>query len=340
MPIIRNPFRKQDENIRPTTAASQLSDGAASKPVSIAEKEPVEYQLSEINDSGVYLSTSPPERKSFWPTSSSRSTTSSNHRSVFNENEQFNISRESFDSYRRSFDISARSPIIQPYEGRPRASLDSRTFERPAPRISLDVRGPPPPRTSSSIQRPSQVPAETREEVDAFEDVDIAEEPKPQPTKKRGLFARMVDGSVSNNPETAERPTSSEGGGKSWHHFGGRKRGQSGQGSELGAIKRENTFGGDMASQSKKETKVNGEKASSETPTQLAPQVDTREPTPDVPAPALEQLSLGASAQLAPTVTAKASNLPVATKAASTESEPAKESSTSETLKTDVQKAS
>lgn len=45
---------------------------------------------------------SPTEKKSFWhrtPTS----TTSSNHRSVFSENEPFSISRESFESYRRSF---------------------------------------------------------------------------------------------------------------------------------------------------------------------------------------------------------------------------------------------
>lgn len=122
MPIIRNPFRKQDENVRPVTAHDNL-EKAERKPlqaIDIKEKQPTEYKLSgmrrqckearvsantetEINDSGVFVPPSPPnEKRSFW-TSSSRSTTSSNHRSVFNENEPFNISRESFDSYRRSF---------------------------------------------------------------------------------------------------------------------------------------------------------------------------------------------------------------------------------------------
>ena len=62
----------------------------------------------------------------------------------------------------------------------------------------------------------------------------------PKPAKKRGMFSRMLDS------DHADRPAS--GGQKdgavksSWHHFGGRKRGQSGQGAELGDIpKREET---------------------------------------------------------------------------------------------------
>lgn len=43
------------------------------------------------------------EKPSFWHSKSNTSTASSNHRSLLNENEPFNISRESFDSYRRSF---------------------------------------------------------------------------------------------------------------------------------------------------------------------------------------------------------------------------------------------
>ncbi|CAK4032837.1 Hypothetical predicted protein [Lecanosticta acicola] len=226
MPIIRNPFRKNDENARPSLAV----DGAEKPPgssngasqVDLSEKRPVEYKLSEINDSGVYLPPSPTnEKKSFWGAASSRSTTSSSlHRCAFDENEPFSISRESFDSYRRSFDISARSPVIPTLEGRPRGSLDSRTFH-------------PPPRSSNSFHRPLQVP-QTQEE-DRFEDVNI-DDPKPQPQKKRGIFARILD----NDDEP--RPASSGDKSGPWHHLTGRKRGQSGQGAELGAVpKREAT---------------------------------------------------------------------------------------------------
>ncbi|CZT24723.1 uncharacterized protein RCC_10451 [Ramularia collo-cygni] len=225
MPIIRNPFRKQDENVRPTTAHEESVEKNGSKPNETNGRDPVEYKLSEINDSGVYLPPSPTEKKSFWGTTSSRSTTSSSiHRCAFNEGDQFSISRESFDSYRRSFDISARSPVIQPSEGRPRASLDSRTFQ-------------PLPRSSNSYQRPLQVP-QTQEE-DRFEDVNI-DDPKPQAPKKRGLFARMVD-SVDHS-DTVNRPTLNNDKAMPWHHLTSRKRGQSGQGAELGSIpKREST---------------------------------------------------------------------------------------------------
>ncbi|KAK5006975.1 hypothetical protein LTR39_005522 [Cryomyces antarcticus] len=70
MPI-RNPFRKvvggveADENARPTSRGgaaapdrgSQKTDVVGSKPTSAVNinKEPTEYKLSEINDSGVYL---------------------------------------------------------------------------------------------------------------------------------------------------------------------------------------------------------------------------------------------------------------------------------------------
>lgn len=64
-----------------------------------------------------------------------------------------------------------------------------------------------------------------------MEDVSL-EDPKPQPQKKRGMFSRMLPDSSSDAHH--ERPASSDG--VKWHHFGGRKRGQSGQGSELGSI--------------------------------------------------------------------------------------------------------
>ncbi|GAB7348544.1 hypothetical protein MBLNU459_g6937t1 [Dothideomycetes sp. NU459] len=201
MPIIRNPFRRNDEAAR---VDSEKTNDAAPKSIEI--REPTEYKLSEINDSGVYLPPSPTERKNFWSTKSSSSTNSSNHRSVLNENEPFNISRESFDSYRRSFDISARSPVIQG-ESRPRASLDSRFVSAP--------------RHSSSFTRPLPPPSED------FEDVGLNDDPKP---KKRGFLSRFTDDQDS--PDA--RPTSSHHG----FHFSGRKRGQSGQGAELGTIEK------------------------------------------------------------------------------------------------------
>lgn len=75
-----------------------------------------------------------------------------------------------------------------------------------------------------------QRPQPTDEE--AFEDVGLNDEAKQQPVKKRGIFARFGD-----NPETApsqdgSRPSSSHRG----FHLPGRKRGQSGQGAELGNI--------------------------------------------------------------------------------------------------------
>lgn len=202
MPIIRNPFRRNDENVR----INGTEKTTVTAPKAIDIKEPPEYKLSEINDSGVYLPPSPTERKNFWGTSKSSngSTSSSNHRSMLSENEPFNISRESFDSYRRSFDISARSPVLQA-EGRPRQSLDSRVM--------------PQPRHSTSFGRPLPPPEED------FEDVGLNDDPKP---KKRGFLSRFTDGDDSLD----SRPTSSHHG----FHFSGRKRGQSGQGAELGSM--------------------------------------------------------------------------------------------------------
>ncbi|KAJ9627900.1 hypothetical protein H2203_003119 [Taxawa tesnikishii (nom. ined.)] len=224
MPIIRNPFRKQDENARPNVQVNGSEKDHSAKPIDI--KEPTEYKLSEINDSGVFMPPSPPERKAFWSTKSSSSTNSSNHRSVLNENEPFNISRESFDSYRRSFDISARSPVVFP-ESRPRQSLDSRAILAP--------------RSSATFARPQPPTAE-----EGFEDVGLNDDPKP---KKRGFLSRLTD---SDGPATGtdSRPTSSHHG----FHFTGRKRGQSGQGAELGNMKRPDSRQGNL-----KETRTPGD---------------------------------------------------------------------------------
>ncbi|GME51235.1 hypothetical protein GTA08_BOTSDO05115 [Neofusicoccum parvum] len=222
MPI-RNPFRRapggvdvQDENHRPIANGGvdhggfqRVNTPVGSKPLDV--KAPTEYKLSEINDSGVFLPPSPPEKKAFWGNTKSRTSTSSNHRAVLSETEPFSISRESFESYRRSFDISARSPIAENLEVRPRQSLDSRRL----PRSSLN-------------ERRFERPISTTEE--AFEDVGLNDEPaKP---KKKSFFARFGDSS-ENLAKPESRPSSGLG-----FHLTGRKRGQSGQGAELSPMPR------------------------------------------------------------------------------------------------------
>ncbi|KAJ5098873.1 hypothetical protein N7532_005874 [Penicillium argentinense] len=173
--------------------------------------EPNEYKLSVVNDSGVYLPPSPPEKQSFWHRYPGSSRSSNNHRDLVDENEPFSISRESFDSYRRSFDISARSPIHHPDAAPSRTSLDSRFC-----RInSLANR-------STSFEKPPSMEEET------FEEVGLNDEVKP---KKKGLFARFGDNSGDAQHSGSKSSTSFG------FHIPGRKRGQSGGGSELGAMK-------------------------------------------------------------------------------------------------------
>ncbi|MCJ1336057.1 hypothetical protein MMC09_001332 [Bachmanniomyces sp. S44760] len=231
MPPFRNPFGKkppnvngitpdQDENIPPTrpngllnqgkdgTTASRTSSTLSIKP---NKDEPNEFKLSVVNDSGIYLPPSPPDKKSFWhrtPTS----TTTSSHRSMLSETEPFSISRESFESYRRSFDISAKSPVFQP-ELSTRQSLDSRSSR--LPRASINGSG--------SFEKPQPTDEET------FEDVGLNDEAKP---KKKGLFSRFGDSGETPAlaSDDGSRPSSSHRG----FHIPGRKRGQSGQGAELG----------------------------------------------------------------------------------------------------------
>ncbi|KAJ5832240.1 hypothetical protein N7474_000551 [Penicillium riverlandense] len=169
------------------------------------EREPTEYKLGVINDSGVYLPPSPPERSSFWRRyPSARS--ANNHRDLVDENEPFSISRESFDSYRRSFDISARSPVIHPDASR--TSLDSRVF-----------------RIASPTAQPNNMRKTTPKQEDDFEDVGLNDEAKP---KKKGIFARFGDSSGETQQSGGAKPTSTFG-----FHIPGRKRGQSAGGSEL-----------------------------------------------------------------------------------------------------------
>ncbi|KAI9797610.1 MAG: hypothetical protein M1833_005393 [Piccolia ochrophora] len=225
MPM-RNPFKKagaaHDENERPSSSSGpdkgfEQAQVVGQKPtpalsIRKPQDQPAEYKMSVVNE-GVYLPPSPPEKRPFWHRSNS-STTSSNHRSMLGENEPFSISRESFDSYRRSFDISARSPIPQPYPTPPRQSLDSRRSRLP--------------HTSSHERNFDQEPPTAEE---GFEDVGLNDDVKP---KKRSLFSRFAESSDAN-------AAPSPGPGPSHHSFSftGRKRGQSGQGAELGKIDRQ-----------------------------------------------------------------------------------------------------
>ncbi|KAL8938007.1 MAG: hypothetical protein Q9211_003408 [Gyalolechia sp. 1 TL-2023] len=95
------------------------------------------------------------------------------------------------------------------------------------PRQSLDSRLNNPPRSSiKDMERPQP----TNEEL--FEDVGLDDEAKQQPPKKRGIFARFGDNTESTASGDSSRPSSSHRG----FHLPGRKRGQSGQGAELGNI--------------------------------------------------------------------------------------------------------
>ncbi|KAK1250121.1 hypothetical protein MKX08_010124 [Trichoderma sp. CBMAI-0020] len=160
-----------------------------------------EYKMSVVNDSGVYLPPSPSEEKSQWPRRhlSSRESSDSS-----GEIEHFSISRESFDSYRRSFDISARSPITA-YDIPTRQSLDSARYSR-MPRSAIN---------RNSVQLPTA--------DEGFEDVGL--EDQKQPPRKRGFFSKLT--------ETQEKDSSPVPSGVSRFLIPGRKRAQSGQGSEL-----------------------------------------------------------------------------------------------------------
>ncbi|KAI1763440.1 hypothetical protein GGR53DRAFT_367422 [Hypoxylon sp. FL1150] len=233
MPI-RNPFARRpgvvngtevrEENIRPVAlspASAQagfekvdIVGSKASSSLSIRStrsRDTGDYKMSVVNDSGVYLPPSPTEDKSLWPRRSVASRTSMDTRSSIGDIEHFSISRESFDSYRRSFDISAKSPVM--VLDQPRQSLDSARFNR-SPRTSIRNRPWDPP---------------TAEE--GFEEVGLNDDLKhgQQQPKKRGFFAKFS--------ETQENPVHPQGTGMS-RFIPGRKRAQSGQGSELGHIER------------------------------------------------------------------------------------------------------
>jgi hypothetical protein len=105
-------------------------------------------------------------------------------------------------------DICARSPIAHPEALPSRTSLDSR-FSRSTGMCS------------GRFEKPDAM------EEEKFEEVGLNDETKPP--KKKGIFARFGDS--SDTPQSSNKSTSFG------FHIPGRKRGQSGGGSELCAMK-------------------------------------------------------------------------------------------------------
>ncbi|KAK4142642.1 uncharacterized protein C8A04DRAFT_38169 [Dichotomopilus funicola] len=252
---------------RVDTVGSRASSSAFSiRSGSRRSQDTGEYKMSVVNDSGVYLPPSPIEREASWPrrylssTSTERSASLTPGRTT-GDIEHFPISRESFDSYRRSFDISAKSPVVitaSTYDSRTnptRQSLDSslRSFNnstRYYPRSSLSDQqrrwGPP-------------TPEESMSDDGRFEDVGLNEQDeegggeeggrgKHGALKKRGLgfFSKFGSdnndahgsGSGSGNAAAASGPVEESGTAMSRFlpGLGGRKKGPSAQGAELGAL--------------------------------------------------------------------------------------------------------
>ncbi|KIV88794.1 hypothetical protein PV10_08437 [Exophiala mesophila] len=230
MPPFRIPFTSKrptvntesvtDENARPTPNGDHVTSPYTKDKPSLAlglkerRDEPNEFKLSSVSDSGEYLPPSPTEKKSFWAKSPASGT--NNHRICFNEHEPFSISRESFESYRRSFDISGRSPILQADSFTSRTSLDSRPSSRYPTRSTLN---------SSTFDHPSA--------DEGFEDVKLNEDAKNQP-KKKSFLSRFGDASGEHSGKED---------GKHHFHLPGRRRGQSGTGSELGEVPRPQSHG-------------------------------------------------------------------------------------------------
>lgn len=122
-------------------------------------------------------------------------------------------------------DISARSPVVAHESSTPRQSFDSKITRSPH-RSAIK---------SNQFDRPEPTDEER------FEDVGLNDETKPPAPKKKSIFSRFGDNSEPPTLGDVPRPTSSHRG----FHLPGRKRGQSGQGAELGNIDRSDTNGDD-----------------------------------------------------------------------------------------------
>jgi hypothetical protein len=108
--------------------------------------------------------------------------------------------------------VTGRSPIIHADSYTSRTSLDSRQVRLGRPAVN-----------GNTFDKPEK----TAVEDPAFEEVGLSDDPaKP---KKRSFLSRFGD-STNNNNETSPQ----EGKSHHFHLLSGRKRGQSGTGSELG----------------------------------------------------------------------------------------------------------
>ncbi|CAK7214437.1 hypothetical protein SCUCBS95973_002146 [Sporothrix curviconia] len=248
-------LQKQPSFERVDTVGSMASSSTSMR--SRRSQDTGDYQMSVVNDSGVYLPPSPTsERDAFWSSSngnghghghghrrtyitslSSLSRPSTDNaanspttadRTSLGDIEPFTISRESFDSYRRSFDISAKSPISPVISSGEwgRQSLDSAT-RRP---MKSALNG-------SSMRQTRFPPAD-----EGFEDVGLDD-------------GRQQQQQHSGNPVISAGATASSAAsnfikkrGAFFTKFGsdhtaeaaaGRKRGQSGQGAELRPMDRD-----------------------------------------------------------------------------------------------------
>ncbi|KAB5580980.1 hypothetical protein GE09DRAFT_459157 [Coniochaeta sp. 2T2.1] len=218
---------------RVDTVGSKASSSTALSVRSSRSQDNGEYKMSVVNDSGVYLPPSPVEKEAaHWPRRYLSSRSSTDTKTPVSgvpgqgEIEHFSISRESFDSYRRSFDISARSPIVQTDASAPRQSLDSRFPRLPYHRSSLAERRPVVPATA---------------EESNFEDVGLNDENKQPQHKKRSFFSKFggddeTPAATAGGVNGTQQTTPHAGGIASRLLGGGRKRGQSGQGAELGVM--------------------------------------------------------------------------------------------------------
>ncbi|KAK0751691.1 hypothetical protein B0T18DRAFT_403179 [Schizothecium vesticola] len=231
MPI-RNPFARrhaaEPETSRPGSAAGSVIGthpgfervdtvgSKASSALSIRSNRSQDaeaYKMSVVNDSGIYLPPSPLEKEATWPKRYlSRPSTDSKVES--GDIEHFSISRESFDSYRRSFDICAKSPIVS-VDAPTRGSLDSARL----PRFQRTPLG------GRRFGQEFPTPDESFEEVGLDEE---DEEPTQPASKKHGFFSKFgadssTDGSLMGSQSLSR-------------FLPGRKRAQSGQGAELGAV--------------------------------------------------------------------------------------------------------
>lgn len=116
-------------------------------------------------------------------------------------------------------DISARSPVIDA-EVRPRQSLDAR-----------NARLPPALRRDSAMKF---TPPATQPE-DRFEDVGL-DDAANKPRVKKGFFSRFGDSQGDASTTTAPADGTRPSGSHYTPSFFSRKRGQSGQGAELGSM--------------------------------------------------------------------------------------------------------